>query len=272
MRVQLLGSTRLSRVVLPYLLERRGARAVAVDLGEEDETLPWFAPMRGLLRDEGALAGRVAADRVFDLDPDARPARPEGIGLRVLPHAGARSGDPNRALVDGGAWAVVVTDGKGAWATKPLDVGPDDDAVTLLDHATLRMVEALDEAWDRLADPPEPLPRPLSAGRWRDAETHVVWAQPVERVVARVRACAGPYGGGRAHLGETAVRLLDARVEDPHAADEIPGTIVAVDEGIVVATGRGTVRIARIKPGWRPPRGAGGFVTESGLSPGYQFS
>ncbi|MFZ5479003.1 MAG: hypothetical protein ACOZNI_19690 [Myxococcota bacterium] len=273
MRVQLLGSSRLSRVVLPYLLERRGARISAVDLGEEHEARPWFAPMRGMLHDEGIPAGRLPADRVIDCDPDARPAAPEGIGLRVLAPPGARSADPNRALLDGGAWEVVVTDGRGAWARRPLEVEPEDDAATVLDRAVLRMVEALDEAWERLGDPPDPLPRALLAGRWRDAETHVLWEQPAPRVVARIRASAGPWGGARALLGETAVRLLDARID---AAESPPGftagTIVAVDRGIVVATGRGTVRVERLRPGWRPAREAGAFVTESGLSPGYQFS
>ena len=51
LRVQILGATRLARVVVPYLLERRGARIVALDPGEEDESLPWFAPVRGLARE-----------------------------------------------------------------------------------------------------------------------------------------------------------------------------------------------------------------------------
>lgn len=274
-RVQLLGSTRLTRVIVPYLLERRGARVVGVDLGEEDESLPWFAPVRGLLRDNGIPPGRAAADLVLDLDPDARALAGEGFLVRLVPPRGARSADLNRALLGPGDWDVAVTDGRDAWACLPVEVRGDDDAATLLDRGTRRAVEALDAAWEGIlaGAPPTPLPRPLVEGRWRAQESHILWEQPAERVVARIRACAGPWGGARTQLGETTVRLLDATLESPETPpDFAPGTLMALDEGLLVATGRGTVRVARLRPGWRPPRGAGGFARESGLSPGYQFS
>jgi hypothetical protein len=59
--VGILGSTRLARVVVAYALERRGARVVSLDPGDEDEGLPWFAPIRGLARDNGLALGRADA-------------------------------------------------------------------------------------------------------------------------------------------------------------------------------------------------------------------
>lgn len=274
-RVQILGSTRLARVALPYLLERRNARIVGLDPGEEDEGLPWSAPVRGLCRDNGVPLGRHPADVVLDLDPDARPTAGEGVMVRVLAPPGARSPDLNRALLRAGEWEMVVTDGTGAWGRVPVVPEAEDDGERIQDQGTLRGVEALDAAWDAiLAGPPtEPLPRPLIGGRWRPQESFVVWEQDAASVVARVRAAAGPWGGARANLGETAVWLLDARVvEETTPAGFTPGTIVALSRGLDVATGRGTVRIERLRPGWRPPRSAGSFATESGLSPGYQFA
>lgn len=274
-RVQILGSTRLARVAVPYLHERRGARVVGLDPGEEDETRPWFAPVRALCRDEGIPLGRAPADVVLDLDPDARPVAVEGVAVRVLAPAGARSPDVNRALLGPGAWAMVVTDGKGAWGERALDVGPGDDAATLLDRATLRGLEALDDAWDAVlaGHPAVPLPRPLLAGRFRDAESWIVWERPAAELVARVRACAGPWGGAFTHLGETPVRLLDARLcaaETPAGA--LPGTILSIDGVVTVATGRGILGVERLRPGWRPARSALEYLAEAGLGPGYQFA
>ncbi|MES2645181.1 MAG: hypothetical protein V4850_37180 [Myxococcota bacterium] len=276
LRVQILGATRLARVVVPYLLERRGARIVALDPGEEDESLPWFAPVRGLARANGIPIGRDAADLVLDLDPDARPTRGEGPMLRVLAPPGARSPDVNRALLDGGAWAmaVVTPEGTASWARRALDLPENADAEALLDQATTRAVEALDEAWDALVAEAvaEPLERPLIAGRFRSQEAYVLWEQPAARIAARVRACAGPWGGGRAHVGDNPVYLLDARVvTDVTPAGFDPGTIVRLDEGVELATGRGVVRIERLRPGWRPARAAGAYLREVGLTEGYQL-
>lgn len=275
LRVQILGATRLARVAVPYVTERRGCRVVGIDPGDEHEAHPWFAPVRGLARDEGAVVGRAEADLVLDLDPDARPTRGEGPMLRVLPPPGARSADVNRALLDGGAWSVGVftPDGGGVWATRALDIGGDADA--MLDNATLRAIEALDDAWDALvASAPAPAPdRPLVAGRFRPQETFLTWQQPADRVSARIRACAGPYGGARTHVGEATVYLLDARVVADVAPEGFdPGVIVAVDGGALdIATGRGVVRVERIRPGWRPPRPAADFASDVGIGPGYQI-
>jgi hypothetical protein len=275
-KVQILGSTWLARVAMPYLLERRGARVVAVDPGEEDESQPWFAPVRGFARANGIVVGRLPADVVLDLDPDARPQRGEGPMLRILPPAGAPSADVNRAFLLPGSWeALFVTSaGTAAWARRPLDPAGATDAAALLDHATTCAIEALDEGWEAFVSgaEPTPLPRPLVGGRFRAQERFVTWEQPAERIVARIRACGGPWGGARSHLGDTPVHLLDATLvaaETPAGFD--PGTIVAVDNGLEVATGRGVVRLERLRPGWRPSRAAGEFATSTGVGIGYQF-
>ena len=281
-RVQVLGATTLTRAVVPYLLERRGARIVGIDPGEEHEAHPWFAPVRGLARDNGIPIGRGEADLVLDLDPDARPTTPEGVGLRVLAPPGARSPDLNRALLApnaGGApgpWEMVLTDRIGAWGSRAVEVHPGDDAATLMDRAALRALETLDAAWGALVDalpgstPPLPLARPLLGGRFRPQETFVNWEFPAEAVVARVRACAGPWGGARTHLGETAIWLLDAEVHAPCAPEGwAPGTLLEVDDSICVVAGRGVVRVHRLRAGLRPPQSAGAFATASGVGPGY---
>lgn len=274
-RVVLLGSTRLTRVALPWLCDQGRARVVGVDLGEEDEGLPWFAPVRQLARDHGVPFGRFPADLVLDLDPDARPTRGEGVMVRVLAPPGAPSADVNRALLTGGEWEMVVTppDGASAWAREPVIVRPDDDGASLLEDATLRGIEALAASLEAIlaGAAPEPLPRPLKAGRFRAQETHLLWERPAAAIVARIRACAGPWGGAITHVGETLVRLQDARiVADETPPEWLPGTITALDDALDIATGRGIVRVERLRPGWRPVRRAAEWAREVGVSPGYR--
>lgn len=275
-RVQLLGSTRLTRIAAAWLCDQGRARVVGIDPGDEDESRPWFAPVRGFARDNGIPLERRPADLVLDLDPDARPDRGEGMMVRVLPPPGAASADVNRAFLLGGDWALVVTphEGGAAWATVPLRWTVEDDAETLLARATLAGVEALAEGFEALlaGATPTPLPRPLRAGRWKPQEAYFLWERPAAALAARIRACGGPWGGARTSCGETILWLLDARVVDePSSEGWLPGTIVALDRGMTIATGKGCIRVERVRPGWRPARWAGEWAAEVGLGPGYQL-
>lgn len=276
-RVRVLGSTRLARVALTWLTDQGRARVVGWEPGAEDESLPWFAPMRQLARDLGVpVGGAGEVDLTLDLDPDARPTRGEGVMVRAVPPSGAPSADVNRALLGPGPWdlAVVTPDGTAAWAVLPLEPHPDDTGATLLETATLRGVEALAESFEAIlgGGAPQPLPRPLVGGRWRAQESFVLWERPAELIVRRVRACAGPWGGARTTAGETVVWLQDARlVPDEEAEGWLPGTVVRVDDGLTIASGRGLVRVEWIRPAWRPLRRAGDWAREVGLGPGYQI-
>lgn len=275
--VQILGATRLARAIVPYLLEGARARVVGWDPGEEDETRPWFAPVRQLARDNGIPLGQRDATLVLDLDPDARPDWGQGVSVRVLAPPDAASPDVNRALLGGGEWAMVVADaaGRSGWAQVPVEVRPEDDATALMDRATLRGLEALAGSLEAILSDSTalPLPRPLRGGRWRPQESFVLWEQPAARVVARIRAASGPWGGARTHLGETPVWLEDAElVSEAPTPDFAPGTIFGLDSGILVSTGRGIVRLGHLRPSWRPRRRAVDYAAEVGASVGYQFA
>lgn len=267
--VQLVGSTPLTRVALGWFLEQGralDARVVAVDPGAEDEQAPWFAPLRGWCADLGVRIGRQDADLTLDLDPDGR--RMDGPGVRIVGPGGVQP-DLNRALLQpGGAWWAVYGDGARIYAQEPLQVLPDDDAALLRARATLRGVEALAAGWGREAESDAPHP-PLDPARFRAQERQLLWPRPAVAVLARIRAAAGPWGGARAHVGDTPVAIEAAEPAERPDGDFLPGTIAAVDHGVVVACGTGAVRLLRIRPSWRPERAAAEYAAEVGAGVGY---
>lgn len=267
--VQLLGSTTLARVALPWFLERGACRVVALDPGAEDESLPWFAPVRGLCRDLGVPLGRRDADAVLDLDPDARR---DGPGVRLC-GPGGTTPDFCRALLPRGlgttGWTMVYGDGRRAFRSVALALDPADDGARVREEATLRGVEALAAGWG--AEPDGDQPHPLTdPRRFRSSEARITWERPAAEIVGRIRALAGPYGGARTHVGDTPVAIL-AGERTGGAAGFSPGTIVDVDHGIVVAAGVDAVRVLVLRPSWRPPRRARDFAAEVGISAGYQL-
>lgn len=268
--VQLLGSTTLARVALPWLLERGGARVVGLDPGEEDEARPWFAPVRGLCRELGVPLGRRDADLVLDLDPDARRT---GAGVRIAGPLGVTP-DLCRALLPGGqgVWRALYGDGVTVWAALPLPVRPGDDAPCLLNRATLHGVEALAAGWLATSGDPHP---GMAPGRFRLSESSILWEQPADVVLARIRALAGPWGGARCHFGETPIAIESAEPADADPAFSA-GTIVQIDHGIVIAcggarAGPSALRVLSLRPSWRPLRQAAEYAIEVGAGPGYQM-
>lgn len=197
--------------------------------------------------------------------------------VRLLAPPGSRSPDINRSLLSPGSWhaGFFSSDGMYAFSLKLIPLQSEEGAEALQNRATLAGTEALAEGLERMLSGahPTPLPNPLIGGRWRAQESFVTWEQPAVTVIARIRAASGPWGGAKTVLGETPVWLEDASLEAPETpAGWLPGTIVSVDRHLVVATGRGLVRLQTLRPGWRPARSAGDYAAEVGATVGYQFT
>lgn len=278
LRYQLVGSTRLTRIVLPYLLDKARGKVVGVDPGAEDESRPWFAPVRGLCRDNGIPIGRFPTDHILDLDPDAESAQAGAIRVRLLAPPGSRSADLNRSILEPHRkpWQIFSGPSESlySFSLKEIPFQSEEGAEDRMLRATLCGVEVLAEGLERMLAglDPTPLPSPLIGGRWRPQESFVLWEQPAARVIARIRAAAGPWGGARTALGETTVWLEDAVLESESSEGWLPGTIVSTQPDLVVATGQGLVRIHRLRPGYRPVRWAGEYAAEVGATVGYQLT
>lgn len=284
--VQLLGSTPLTRVAIAWFMEQGralNARVVAVDPGNEDEQNPWFAPVRGLCAELGIPLGRAPADRTLDLDPDAR--RGTGAGVRVvgpegttpdlcraiLAAANGTHGSPAESAAAIQGWSMVYGDGERAFSRVPVAILPGDDGALLRERATLRGIEALAAGWEQEADTGEPHPAP-APGRFRAQERQLLWHRPAALVYARICACAGPWGGARAHFGDTPITIDAAEPADLPPGDFSPGTIAAVDHGLLIACGTGALRVLRLRASWRPQRNAAEYAAEVGASVGYQLT
>lgn len=281
---QILGSTRLARAAVHYLLDQGRGRIVGLDPGEEDESRPWFSPVRGLCRDNGIFIGRRPAEIVLDLDPDERPTKGEGYLVRLIAPQHARSPDINRAILDPvppgiGGWLSFFGNSEGFsfHALKEIPIQSEEGAEALLQRATLACIEALAEGLQNMhaGITPSQLPRPPIGGRWRAQESFITWEQPASRVLARIRAASGPWGGARTALGTTTLWLDAAElVSEETPKGWLPGTIFEIEagRGIVVTTGRGLIRLPTVRPGWRPSRPAAEYAGEVGASVGYQLT
>ena len=102
----------------------------------------------------------------------------------------------------------------------------------------------------------------------RDPHGHVDWSRPATAVHDLIRGC-DPQPGAYSDVAGRRVRWYESRrtTEAPHAA---PGTIVASgDDGAVIATGDGAVRVGKARiDGTGDKRAAAEVVASIGLRAG----
>jgi methionyl-tRNA formyltransferase len=83
----------------------------------------------------------------------------------------------------------------------------------------------------------------------RDEHAGVDWAKPVATVHNLVRGC-DPSPGAHCRFGDRTLRLYGSRITSRSASGAIPGTVVSVGaEGVEIATGEGSIRVAKLAAG-----------------------
>jgi len=96
------------------------------------------------------------------------------------------------------------------------------------------------------------------------------WRLPAVEIDRWIRGC-DPWPGAWTELDGKPVQVFKPAVEPSN--DGEPGTVMEADpnDGVLVATGAGSIRLSEVKPSGRGRMGAGAWVAGRGVSVGRQF-
>lgn len=149
----------------------------------------------------------------------------------------------------------------------------EDTAYTLFRKLEPAAERLLDRALPRLLAGTAPrVPLDLSAGSYFGGRTPqdgcIDWAWPSERIYNLVRAVTHPYPGAFTAIGS---RRLFVWWAVPLSAVQTanPGTVLAADrDGVLVAAGRGAVRLVTVQPEGEPELPAAAWARMVGLQAG----
>ncbi|MDP2625948.1 MAG: formyltransferase family protein [Candidatus Rokubacteria bacterium] len=160
-------------------------------------------------------------------------------------------------------------------AQVPIEIGPEDTALTLYQRVVKEGVDLLLEWYPAvLAGTAPRIPQdPARATLWprRGPEDgRVEWGWPAERIANMIRAVTHPYPGAFVGNGPGRLFLWSGAAAPEVVARAVPGTLLALrpGEGIVVATGRGSLVLRRLQEAGRPEEPADGWARRRGLGPG----
>ena len=96
---------------------------------------------------------------------------------------------------------------------------------------------------------PQPTEGATYARKITREDGRLVWSQPAEVLWRRLRAFT-PWPGAFAFLpGETKLKLLKIHAATPSTGQGKPGLVLSADQsGLVIACGRGALRITEVQP------------------------
>jgi len=135
--------------------------------------------------------------------------------------------------------------------TEPLPIAPGDTTGTLHDKlATLGaqlIVHAIElAARGALRPVPQPQAGVTYAHKIEKSEASIDWAQPAEVIERRLRAF-DPFPGASSVLAGETLKIWRGRLEHG-LTGAAPGTVLGADaSGIVVACGRGALRLTQVQ-------------------------
>ncbi len=238
----------------------------------EKHGLPVFSPER---LDEGGFIERI---RGFDPDfifsfyyrrllPDAvlETARRGAFNLHgsLLPKYRGRC-PVNWVLIHGERETGVTLhemvskpDAGDIVAQRRVTISEDDTAYTLYGKLTDAAAELMRATYPQLCDGTAPrIPQDRSQASYfggrKPADGRIDWGQGARRIRDLVRAVTHPYPGAFAEFRGRPLFVWSARAEPDRAvtqgADETaPGTVVDLDDGLLVQTGAGRLRALRVQ-------------------------
>ncbi len=151
-----------------------------------------------------------------------------------------------------GVTIMVVDEGEDSGAilaSRAEPIHDDDDAGTLSDRLAALGADLLMETiprWlnEEITAQAQDAAEVTRAPRMKKQEGEIDWSRPAVEIWRQVRALS-PWPGATTSLEGTALRIWSAKAE--RGAAETPGTVRADDDGIVVETGDGVLRVERLQ-------------------------
>jgi len=263
----------------------RGEHVVAVVTHADDPAEgDWFESVAGLARAHGLPCLTPSSPNLPEVADSLRPLAPDlvlsvwyrrllGPALLALPRVAAlnlhgsllpryRGRAPlNWVLVNGETRTGVTlhhmneaADAGDIVGQRPIDIAPDDTALTLYQRMVKEGVDLLLESWPAVVAGTAPrLPQDHARATLvpprRPEDGRVEWTWPATRIANMIRAVTHPFPG--AFVGDGRARLWlwggSPRPAAPHAA--LPGTLLELvaGRGVTIATGAGGLLLTRVQ-------------------------
>jgi methionyl-tRNA formyltransferase len=125
---------------------------------------------------------------------------------------------------------------------------------------------ALQEAGD-LRPVPQDHTKATFAPKLTRELAHIDWTKPADQIM-RVTLALDPRPGAWSTLGSLEVKLFRGDVAEGRGA---PGTVLAADDRLVIATGQGAVEIDEVQPAGRARMSAAQWIRGRGAAVGQTF-
>lgn len=161
------------------------------------------------------------------------------------------------------------------FATREVRIGRDERAPDLFRRMALEgadlLVRTLDLIERREIEPvAQDHARATYASRIEKKEGEIDWREPARRIYDRFRAF-WPWPGVSFVADQESVKLLEIEpIEEP--VTENPGTILEIGHDVVVATGKGALRIVEVQRPGRKATAAGDYARGRRLRRGSSFA
>jgi len=159
-------------------------------------------------------------------------------------------------------------------AQEPLDIHPDDTALTLYGRMVMAGVDLLLQRYPEVLAgvaprQPQDHARATLVGRRRPEDGRVAWTWSARRIANMIRAVTHPFPGAFVGDADRRIYLWEGSVEAGVAAAAAGRVVeVAADRGITVATGDGNLRVTRVQAAGRSEETADAWARAHGVRPG----
>lgn len=160
------------------------------------------------------------------------------------------------------------------WATEAVPVGDDLSAGALTAQLATIGARLLLETLPAIVNGVEPRPQDESAvtlapkvGR---QVARIDWTRPAGAIARHIRAF-DPAPGAWTLLGGSEVKLFGAVAGEGTAGRAAPGTVLAVDDTLRIATGDGVVAVREVHPAGKRRQPVAEWARGRGIEPGERF-